>query len=595
MAHGEENEQRSAKRIVLLAYMKSQIPQEDAETSARLPEILKSWHFAVQSNVENLISSITTVLALCLKSVSSFLEFRHLGNRLCHILLHDDQIKLLDKGFNVSKAKEYVISPTLKLLTEIVLFDGGQAAKLVYRQRDVTFKRLEIFLTMRKDPQEEATGSRKRPSIRNLAVKYLCANIRLQNGVAKSYILGQPKLVRAWLQDVIEDSPGVVLEILDTLQADIIKDPSLHPSTKSRLFNEWTLGRLATLYGYREHSQLVKDTKDVESVAHELLLLVCTSPVYGVLQARSHSDDRVQLDREDDTEPSMFAETSNSRRQAWLNATLVSFLRNLRPHASVLQSDLIIAVFRAAPELIAVYFDRSNSFSFEPKLTTTWVGYSRFLLATIQLPIPDSLLFVNGHNDILATCSDLVEHILPRPLTQGIMTRCLHQSSSLVTFLAATILAAVFKKLALLLQHIRQSHEEKHELSFIRLEQSTSELTNKICQRCPEMKHVIAQFRSCSRGNTILRQILARLLALYYKVAPQIALEEKFDVSLALASTLNEINSMTVPSNDSGMRSLELYHLLQIARHSPNMEWWHRSGTCARDNSVKIVFADNLR
>ena len=578
----KESEDRAAKRELLLEYLQPQAPSDGEGTFTYLADIIKTWHFAAQSNVEGLFSAVAAVLALLLRTISSLIEFRVWGDHLCKTLLQDDQMTLFNRGLTANKTKEHLISPCLRLLTEIVSFDGGHAARSLFRQRETTFNRLETFLGIRMSAHAQ---DRKRASIRDNALQFLYANIRLQNPAAKVYILAQGRVVRAWFEDIIEDSPSVVLETLEVLKKHIAMDAALTISTRSRFFTEWILGRLATLYGYDEADNLAGGQTSIQKSAHEFLQFLCTSPGLGVLESPngSHrdaesSDDQVAISSHQDRFiPDKPPKEDHITRK---NAKLASFLQTLRPHASVLQRDLIIAVFRNTSELVSDYFSRKKSFSFDPKATATWVGYSSFLLATVQIPPSEKLTPKSVNDRVPSSYATAIESIIPHPLNQKVMTRCLNQSSDLVKFLALKILTAGFEKLAKVLRICKGMQyytDEKH--CAVAWDQTASKLTTEFSGRVPDMEAVIAQFRSCPRENVILRESITRLLALYYEVVPQLALEQKFDISMAFSTALGQKKSQAESLEENGIQLFEIEHLLSIAHRSPNMQWFHKPGT----------------
>ena len=585
IAYGKESDDRSAKRELLLGYLRSQPPSNDEENSPYLADIIKTWHFSAQSNVENLFSSVAAVLALLLKSIASLIEFREWGNRLCRTLLHDDQVKLFDRGLSANKAKEYVVAPCLRLLTEVVSFDGGHAAKSLFRHREITFKRLEIFLGVRKNAQGDEHQSRNRLSLRECALRYLHANLRLQNPTAKMYILAQGRIVRAWVEDIAEDPPDTVLNLLDVLKEDVALDSTISISAKNRLLNEWVLGRLATLYSYKEALNISKGHRSVQKTVHDFLLLICTSPGYGVLDlrnegqpdvSRSISDTYVEKTRDLFQSNKTYGngQTSNG------NGKLSTFLQTLRPHANVAQNDLVIAIFRNTPELVADYFSRRKTFSFDPKATATWVGYSAFMLATVQLPLPETLKPKSDGDAVPPPYDNIIESIIPHPLTKKVMTRCLSQSIDLVKFLAIRILTAAFEKFSRLLWKCKEMQactSGKH--CAVAWSQFTSKVTVEFNERIPDIECVISQFRSCSKVNVVLLESITRLISLFYEVMPQIALEQKFDISIVLSAALDSQDLHDEGRGEIGMLLLELEHLLAIAHRSPTMQWFHKPGT----------------
>lgn len=95
------------------------------------------------------------------------------------------------------------------------------------------------------------------------------------------------------------------------------------------------------------------------------------------------------------------------------------------------------------------------------------------------------------------------------------------------------------------------------------------------------MKDVINTFRQTpdDQEHILQREAVTRLLSLYYEVVPAQALEEQFDISGALtASLVREETPVSEAPELNAMRSLELEHLLSIARHSAGMRWFHTQG-----------------
>lgn len=568
------------KRGILLEYMDSQRPPAESGPSWYLADIIQSWRFSIQSNNEGLFSAIAAVLALLLKAISNHIEFREHGNNLCKTLLQEDQLKLFDRGLGASKTKEHVISPCLRLLTEIVLYDGGTAAPVVYAQREITLKRINIFLGMRKASTEASPETQRRPSVRTNALRYLFANIRLQSRSAKSNLLADGKMIRAIFHSIKEDVPFVVLEILNVFKIDVIDNSKLPHSVKTRLFGDSTLRSLATLYQFGDHEGESDELTRVRNQAHELLLCVCTTAERGILNLNREAYLQDDSGREFGGWESVL--DSTQKRQEVANVTLSSFLESLRPYADIRQCELVLAVFKVAPELVPNYFLR-KSFPFEPKLTSTWAGYSNFLLSSIQIPLP------YGHfsGKVPPCLSFIIESIIPQPLTKKALTRCLNQSSNMIRFFTVRILIVAFTKLATLLELLAPIIQADEGKTGSRWHQAQLDVINEFQKRCPEMKHVIAVFRNCSADSTLFREGAARLLAMYYKNLPQLALEEKLDISFALSESLKQNSLHAEDSKSNWFRRLELYSFLEIARRSPDMRWWHKPGVFS--NSAPFV------
>ncbi|KAI5289586.1 hypothetical protein KEM55_008791 [Ascosphaera atra] len=133
-------------------------PTDETEHSppACFPDLLATWTYADSNNDGTLLTLLPSILASFLKTVSPYPDFHPFCTSLCKHLLQRDQLRLINRAFQAPKAKEHLISPCLRLLTEMVSFDSGAVAGLVFARREVTFKRLETFLVTGKNASESA-------------------------------------------------------------------------------------------------------------------------------------------------------------------------------------------------------------------------------------------------------------------------------------------------------------------------------------------------------------------------------------------------------------------------------------------------------
>ena len=563
---------------ILLDFFKDETPESKDNSLPYLQSLLQTWTFAMDSNIDSLLSAVPSVLALLLKTISTLIDFRDYGLGLCRALLLREQVKLFHRGMTATKTKEHLISPCIRLLTEIVSFDGGHFAKHVYRLQDVTFNRLDVFLTMSSVGSLKLTGTQNKPSVRSNALRYLLTNIRLQDQTSKSDLLSQTRLTRGLLQDLNQDSPDNVVEVLTVLRKYVALDDKLSRTAKSRFFTDWTLNRLAGLYRYADTDNDTEGPLDIPEAAHEFLLFICTTVDLGVLIAQDnwyppvkkatvdHRTDILVMDRE-------LPQYKPLDRVIVRNSTLSLFLQGLRPYASTLQRDLILTIFNTAPELVADYFIKKRSFSFEPKLSATWIGYAAFLYSVIRLPLPyvDFKIWQGPPPPLI-----VLESILPQPLDNKTMTRCMNHSSSLITFFAVRILIIAFEKLEKCLSYFRKAGDTASgELRGL-WERATASLLAEFSRRCPETRYVIAVFRRCKEEEVLLREATSRLLAAFYRRLLPLLLEEKLDITVAMSGKLDKSEAKQIEAGTMNMERLELQHLLDIARTSPQMNWWQK-------------------
>jgi nucleolar pre-ribosomal-associated protein 1 len=558
------------------------MPQdEDDKSAVYLENIMKTWSFASQSNNDSLLSAVPAVLALLLRTLSSMIDLTPYGLRLGRTLLQKRQLELLSRGLSSNKSKDYIISPSLRLIREVTSFDGGVLVKEVYRARDSTFKALARNIGLRHvgDDVEDP----KKPSVRTHALRFLLTCIKFLPVKAKNELFTLRDVISGITRDISSDAPYLIAEILESLKVHVLQDEGLARDAKSKLLHPTNLGRIAALYGYnRDDDEAQQGRKSISSLAHEFLMLACTTPNMGVLYSKAGFYPRgVNPDESRELEDQNFIDLGLESLE-WAdkftdkvpvrNTILSEFMQSLRPWSDIKQAELLLAIFEAAPELVADYFFGKKSFSFEPKLTATWIGYSAFLFSVIQLPVP--LYF--GHQDrygrLPPPSSIVVESILPQPLTQKVLTRCLNQKSPLVTFFAIRLLIVAFQKLQ---DIIKQYHKAADTGSSIWIS-AEQQLTEMFCQRCPTIKDVIVAFNSISERSLMQRQAASELLVMYYEIIPQIALESKFDVATRLTETLRLMEDNGIASEECAMRVMELESLFEIAHFSPGMRWFNK-------------------
>ncbi|KAL2003527.1 hypothetical protein VTN02DRAFT_3512 [Thermoascus thermophilus] len=577
-----EKENEKAKKLrILKAYCDSQYSKLNDDEAICFPDLIQTWSFAESNNHEALLITIPAVLALFIKTISSQLDFREFGLALCKYLLQKDQLRLLNRGLTSPKAKEHLISPCIRLLTEIVSFDGGAVARLAYSKRDITFKRVEIFLTPNKAQTEETDESRK-STLRRNAQRYVLANLRFQNVSAKSDIIDQHKVIRAFLEHVRKDSRDMVIDIIRAIEKDIVNDTSLSRKSKTRFFNRWNLERLVTLYGYdRESEEPNPDNISVASEIHKLLMNVCTTPELGVLLPETGwyptgSDPETLLTEDDGSielglDSAVYVDKYRENVPV-KNGILSSLVQVLRPESDSLQIELLLAIFRASPELVADFFTKRTMFTSDPKPTPAWLGESAFLFSTVRLPVPQNCGWKDKLPVMPPPVSVVIESILPRPLTQKILTRCLNQNAEVITLFAVRILTVAFRKL----QAVLKVFNADHGLGQPFWNQAASKLIAEFCRRCPAMKDAVLLFRRTSKEDLQQQDAVAELLSMFYEVVPTIAFEENFDVSLVLVDVLKRLEQSEISAEDSELLLSQLQNLLKIAQLSTSMRWWQQ-------------------
>ncbi|OQE31505.1 hypothetical protein PENSTE_c001G05292 [Penicillium steckii] len=595
--HNPDKEQEKAQKLkVLKDYCDKQTsPGKEEGDSICFPDIIQTWSFADGNNNEPLLTTVPSVLAIFLKTISREIDFRDFGIALCKHLLQKDQLRLFNRGLTATKSKEHLISPCLRLLTEIVTFDGGAVARQLYNRRYIAFKRLEVFLTPNKvqldSDQEEASKS----TLRRNAQRYVLANLRVQHTLEKSDLIEQFKLTRSFLDNLRKDPRDIALEVIKSIERDIIQDASLPRKSKSKFFNRGNMEKLVTLYGYdRESDEPNPEGISIANEIHRILLNLCKTADLGVLLPETgwypvgvdpetlpvDDDECIELGLDSPIYVDKYRETVPVR-----NGTLSFLIQCLRPDVDSLQIELLVTIFKVAPELIADYFSRKTMFTSDPKATPSWMAESALLFSTVQLPVPTNCGWKDKQPTLPPPVSIVIENILPRPLSQKVMTRCLNQNAEIITLFAVRILTQAFTKLRAVLKIFRADHGQAQ----LFWNQASSKLLAEFSRRCPALKDVILLFRRTAKDDFQQQEAVAELLTFYYEVMPDIALEENFDVSLVLVEVLKRLEDSELNADDSELLLGQLQSVLQIAQQSTSMRWWQKPATMQYSPFISVL------
>ena len=579
----------NATHVRSLKILKDYSEEETSRNQEAAPfsSLISLWSSAVETNNESLLSSVPSVLALYLKTISSYIEFRSPGLLLCNTLLLKDRLRLFDRGLTATKTKAHLISPCLRLLTEIISFDGGEVASLVYSKRDTTLRRLEVFLDQRNPRAHEFEDRQQNSTLRCTAQRFLLANLKFQGASAKGDIITQGAALKACLYNLKNDRPEVVIEILVGLEKDVVRASSLTKSVKGRLFNSSNLSLLSSLYTYHEPASDRAPGGRVRTQVDMLLRLICTQPDSGVLLPQNgwypvgNDPDKPLRGLVDPNTINLSADSSSSLghqdKCSPKNGVLSLFIQALRPETDTLQAALLIDVFRAAPELTADYFAKKTSFIAEPKDTPAWLAQSAFLFSLIQLPVPKYCGWTDGYAALPPPSCVVIENILPRPLDRTNTTRCLNLNHEVITLFAVRALTVAFQKLSKVLEVYRASTSSSDSWK-----QASSDLMLAFSQRCPLARDVLSTLHRTSKSDEKMRSSIIELLSNYYQVLPHLMLLEKFDASSALIDAIGRVEEAGEEKPLKNMRFSELENLLRIAQMSPDTKWWHKPGKSPR-------------
>lgn len=573
------------KRAILREYLDTQKVQGKTERDTTLlAQFVQAWDYAAETNFEALLAQVTAVFALLFKVFATHVDFVPYGSLLCKTILQPAVARRLVRSLSAPTSKEQVILPALRLLIEITKFNDGAYARTVYARKDFTLEPKILarnISTWKNSSAHTALDLQRKPSVRTTSVRYLLAQLKYQDERAKTEIMSNKDVVRAVLDHLTTDPPFLIAEIFDALTNHVFLDKTIPRHVKSRILNGRALNHIAALYRYEApQDSLSEDQKTPDVLAHDFLSLVCTSPAYGIMlptqgfYPHASEDDEGEAQLEDFFDHDLSLDAVDQRPGPVRNLILADFLQSLRPYANTQHQELVVEIFKACPELVANYFYQKQDFNFEPKLTSTWIGFSAFLYQTIEVSVPSFLGASKGYREQPPPVSSLMPSIIPQPLTQQVLIKCLNSGSELISFFAVRILAVAFQKLQAVLKELEAARISKPSGLWAA---TAKRLVSDFSKRCPPMKTVIVAFRQPTFQNGVRREAIARLLRLYYEVTPQVALEEKFDVSVPLCNTLTQAEKATESVEEKAFIVLELEHWIKMAQYILSMRWWQKS------------------
>lgn len=569
---------RSANLGILREYLELVKPRHEGDDAVFLGAIMEMWSFAAQVNEGGVMSSAAVVLALVLNIVSDSLDLVKHGLGICQSLVQDRQLKSISKNLSSDKTKSFIISPTLRLLREAVSLDGGAYARKIVRARTYTFaslgRNLEIGIA------GDSQGDSGKASVRTNAVRFFLSCLRYLHSDGRKELLSQKELLSHLTFMIKSDPPSLVLEILDTLKTHVLADSKISRDIKFKCFNTKTLMRILALYTYTNSTEAESEVDRVTEKAHQFLMYVCTQPGAGILYPSTglypkETDEEfsVQLAKQKSSAHGIVGKDDTYRDGVPVyNFVLSEFAAKLRPWSSMKHSELLTAMFEAAPELIANYFLNNQSFTFEPKLTMTWIGYASFLFDTMRIPLPPSFGDKTRFSRGPPPTQILLDNILPLPLNQKVIIRCLSPNSNLTSFFATRMLIEALEKLSVAIK----LHEDAFRATDAQWSEAARRLIDAFCRRIPDMKEIVRSYKSIPSENALHKNMASRLLLLYYEIIPQVALAANFDVSPFFVSVLRSLQDESSDHQHDGFREMELENLVSIAGYSPGMRWFSR-------------------
>lgn len=371
----------------------------------------------------------------------------------------ENYMKVINRALYICRPG--VTNPAIAILTAIVSLQKGQLAAEMLSHFDFTIKVMSTLLA----PAERAAGTSGRDrSMRETMVRFLCAWIANGNSLVKKDIFDKRRMRASWIRHFASDSAALIELQLNTWKDHILMDAEFSKTTKRTVFNEWTLGNIAMVLSRQD---------PVAARVCDFLVFVGTDSTNGIL----YPCDGWWSDELREAKKLVFDETYQRNYQGfnmkiryateediikykhddtvYRNKLLISVLKsNVRAWDNVNSQRLCLSILEAAPELVHPLMTYHHWPSFDPKLTSFWVGLVAFYSRLLELPIP-AIMAKRASTRDCPPIDTVIESVLPSGMTKSALTKGLGSEIPLIRQLTAQVLNLALQKYTKVLAFIQ--------------------------------------------------------------------------------------------------------------------------------------------
>ncbi|KAK6156351.1 hypothetical protein DH2020_010599 [Rehmannia glutinosa] len=387
------------------------------QTSSKLIEISQAWE--IRKGKPGFLYILNLVAAILKHGKDSVV-----GNGGIHIgrvldkfasALIKEKMGDLYKELNSKEAKRQNV--VLLLLASIVRLNS-QLAWEVAKVFDFKLAGFPKLAEVRLRAKKFAEGKRKSYSTRKAFVGFAMSFLEVGNPRLLRGVLQQKEMYSGVLRGLGNDDEETVVYVLSILRDRVLVQESLvPPGLRSVLFGSVTLEQLASISGR-------DDFGDAAELAHNVLVMVCTNPVNGLMP---------DLNRR----PSPLR--GNLRR-------LLDLMKKLKATEVEYHRALLLAIVKGLPSFGSAYLDEFP-YSLEDLASDNWFA-AISLAADVVSSVNDGLSF--GFLDKppaydSPNVQSILKCIAPRPFTRLVINKGLLHADSLVKHGTLKLVVEVLK------------------------------------------------------------------------------------------------------------------------------------------------------
>ena len=533
--------------------------------------LLQYWRLSLHRDDLAYLACVDAIAEL-LQAMSGDVKLSSSGNEICRSLLDEPNITCFEKGLNQHGRHLASSISCLRLLAEVMTFDGGVCRQHIFKKRHILHANLARFL------EPSTSNTNDHASLRATTLAYLIQYIKFQDGRAKLDLLQERHVVKAIFQHIEHDNADKTIQLLTVLEDHVLSDTEIHISDKRRLLDTVLLKGLTDLYTQETTFDAKKPLHDLCTVLHRFFIkyftLISTEAGRNPLHSEGLDSGRLLGTQTSSIfSPSTSLHDLPASLSSHKEAGVVSLLQSLRPHANQMHRTLLLHIYNLNPDLLTAYFKSSRLFNLEPDITATWMGKFCFLMSLIRVSL--RLYDFRPSTDMHMRVTRVTDSIAPLPLNPQVLGHCFNNTSAVVRFLTVKLVITSLQKLRRLLDVSAFSVDGgKQETSLDK--DSLLQIKRQVFLRLPEVGTVIGAFHRCIAEHTMEKEGLSQLLALWCVLNPRKAYGGALDISSILSHMSSRPSACSQAAESLRFEDISLQHLLSIAQTTPDMKWWSR-------------------
>ncbi|KAI8050434.1 ribosome 60S biogenesis N-terminal-domain-containing protein [Syncephalis plumigaleata] len=398
-----------------------------------IEELTRLWDRSRELNSMTVDVLMVASFRELMQRCSRLPELRSVGTALARAIIQD-RMKLVYRLLSASKSNANIAA--LGLLTAINA-QGSIIAGELYTNFNFSLnalRRISSRLSMQsKDNTKDKSKFAKLE--RAHYVHFMLSFIKYGDISVKKAVISSKEFATGVLGHLHLDSNEIIEETLNAVKEHIVQERRLPRFEVISIFTSSLLEHIVKLFTIY--------TDDIKNVVYQFFVDIC-HPQYGLCG----SDEHWQMQDNNSSSSVKTTEKSKSSKRRLPNGSdnhrfILRLLPLLKLTDDTKQRDLLLFILGTWSNIIGIYW-KSNSLSFEPRLSTPWLVNMSLLQKILMLPVPA----LDATMRPPSTASIMV-HILPQTsLPRNLLSRGLQHANTLVQYTMLCCMEQIFTKMS---------------------------------------------------------------------------------------------------------------------------------------------------